>query len=1155
VAYSDYNTAVAADSPLAREEFSSGGTAAGSVPFVGCPRARTFNGTSDSVALSAGGDSYYASWTVEFWAKASAQTNNAAVVTSGSTDTWPTTYSLFYVGEVTPLATVRVYLRGDVQVPYEDDSLVGVWHHYVYTYASGTMKLYIDGVNVATSSGLDTSGVKNQLNPFIFYAGGKAGAQFYKGDLAQVLFYASGGGAALSATRVQAHYDAAMLAPPISLTAVRPTAVNYSGKNPTQAFLPISLTAALATQAYSAPLPALAFLPISLSAACPTLSNSAYLPSTAFLPFSLSAALADFTVYSASAPDLFLSPLPISLSVTETPLLSISAPWPSDPVLGLPVPPVATMSYEAFPPVTDRITLTAVTATQTYTAYTAAIRRNYDLEALSDYLEAQALDDPVYTAPSTGDDGPLPSFGHTVVPLNLSPTPVASADWSVEFWAKPTGGTASAVVGITRFTSVNDPHNYKRSLFLGDTSGGGTPRPTLYWQDSRLPSQVPSYDNDALLDRWSHYTVTYSRLLGRLRLYVDKVLWAESIVPAVNYLATTTVSFGQGAYDHNGVVGTFAGELSQFAFFTEELAYEQVQDHFDAAFAGNPGPPTDLEVSATAMVSTLARPTLSGPQLAPVSLVPTRPQYHAELERLFASSSWTLYEMDDGDTVPPVAGYGAKTYRGVTQPVSVYTESPLLDRSDMDIVTLDNHFSGDYTVSFWARPARGQLSNVPITLRTNYPGAPFPLIKLLSVFLHVGEEGQYYVELGTAMVRSDYDHGFAMSTLGGGEQGEVYVSTKLLGFHAASLLVYTPGEEDEFGDFSPGTYSWAADETQDGRYRAHLPEVHYEELHGVPPQRGRLQDLHDPSLKSTWHHYVFVVRRPDPNNHHLSTYVDGVLKFSGRMYPGDTTNRVVEDDTVQLVRTPITSVEIAAPDAGWRQVYPTEWDAGVSDVPALDPAPGPLGPFTAAGGFPAVVRTRLDWQGYKGAVSQLAIGGNALTSSEVSDPAGRPAHGPTAADGRARPHHPRGPQPSAPPRGALHPTSRRAARGARTSRSHRGHPPRGGGHGPADGDRSHNVIYPGETVRIAARAQAWDGEVRDDQQVEYCVADVLDPATGVYLLESAELSYDPFSQQFEGYWTAPEPGKYRVVVSLQGTDQTLTVESRVIHVSSLVAAT
>jgi hypothetical protein len=99
------------------------------------------------------------------------------------------------------------------------------------------------------------------------------------------------------------------------------------------------------------------------------------------------------------------------------------------------------------------------------------------------------------------------------------------------------------------------------------------------------------------------------------------------------------------------------------------------------------------------------------------------------------------------------------------------------------------------------------------------------------------------------------------------------------------------------------------------------------------------------------------------------------------------------------------------------------------------------------------------------------------------------------------------------------------------------------------------VIYPGETVRIAARAQAWDGEVRDDQQVEYCVADVLDPATGVYLLESAELSYDPFSQQFEGYWTAPEPGKYRVVVSLQGTDQTLTVESRVIHVSSLVAAT
>lgn len=87
----------------------------------------------------------------------------------------------------------------------------GKWHHVVVVFArvSGTT-VYVDRNNVRQTAGAASGDVSNAS---AYLVGGKAGTYpSFKGDIDEVAVY----GAALSATRVQAHYDRATIPPDIT---------------------------------------------------------------------------------------------------------------------------------------------------------------------------------------------------------------------------------------------------------------------------------------------------------------------------------------------------------------------------------------------------------------------------------------------------------------------------------------------------------------------------------------------------------------------------------------------------------------------------------------------------------------------------------------------------------------------------------------------------------------------------------------------------------------------------------------------------------------------------------------------------------------------------------------------------------------------------
>lgn len=79
----------------------------------------------------------------------------------------------------------------------------GNWHHLVYTQSGNAAKLYVDGVQRATATTAQSTFNFGSGTAYIGAAGGTT--ELYKGTLDEVAVYNT----ALSATRVQAHYDAA----------------------------------------------------------------------------------------------------------------------------------------------------------------------------------------------------------------------------------------------------------------------------------------------------------------------------------------------------------------------------------------------------------------------------------------------------------------------------------------------------------------------------------------------------------------------------------------------------------------------------------------------------------------------------------------------------------------------------------------------------------------------------------------------------------------------------------------------------------------------------------------------------------------------------------------------------------------------------------
>lgn len=254
MAYAEYSAEVVADSPIDRHEVDSGATP----PFTGF-KAKTYNGSSTRDALAALPTNSV--WSAEFWSKSIARTNSAAIGWGVSLGTWPSNTIILVSGEQSPEATVRCYWNG-TRVPQEQDSLIGSWHHIVFTSDGSALKLYIDGTLVQTgTSGPSFAGGYGWI--------GNSNDQWYLGDLSQVALYST----ALSAARVLAHWDAA----------------NSSGATP------ISLAGATATRTRDTPAPDVSIAPpgpITLSAVAAVRTRNAPAPGVSSPPRVLSAVAA-----------------------------------------------------------------------------------------------------------------------------------------------------------------------------------------------------------------------------------------------------------------------------------------------------------------------------------------------------------------------------------------------------------------------------------------------------------------------------------------------------------------------------------------------------------------------------------------------------------------------------------------------------------------------------------------------------------------------------------------------------------------------------------------------------------------------------------------------------------------------------------------------
>jgi hypothetical protein len=213
---SGYAAAVAADGPVSfwRLGEASGTSAADSVgtntgtylngvtlgaPGLTSDAATTgglFDGVNDSVSVpSATGLSPTGAVTVEAWVRPTAK---PAAGTFASVATKAESYSLQFNGPQLEFTTIRGTTRRRVQAP-ASAIVVGQTYHVVGTYDGAIQRLYVNGVQVASSA---FSGAVNANTKSLVLGSWDTVSEFMSGEIDDVAVYAP----ALTAAQVADHY-------------------------------------------------------------------------------------------------------------------------------------------------------------------------------------------------------------------------------------------------------------------------------------------------------------------------------------------------------------------------------------------------------------------------------------------------------------------------------------------------------------------------------------------------------------------------------------------------------------------------------------------------------------------------------------------------------------------------------------------------------------------------------------------------------------------------------------------------------------------------------------------------------------------------------------------------------------------------------------
>ena len=172
--------------------------------------AALFNGSGGHALLAASalGNSP-AEWTLEAWVKAAAQSNRFALALGRGTATNP----FIGIGSgITTTSALRINYRSDAgatQIGAEGGTAFdGAWHHLAYTFAAGTARGYVDGVEVVTVGPAVVLGAITLDRTAAGALVRTSAGLFLAGAIDEAAVYAT----ALSAARILAHYNAGVTA-------------------------------------------------------------------------------------------------------------------------------------------------------------------------------------------------------------------------------------------------------------------------------------------------------------------------------------------------------------------------------------------------------------------------------------------------------------------------------------------------------------------------------------------------------------------------------------------------------------------------------------------------------------------------------------------------------------------------------------------------------------------------------------------------------------------------------------------------------------------------------------------------------------------------------------------------------------------------------
>ena len=159
---------------------------------------------------------YNAARTVEGWFSTTSSTAGQAIAGYGQTST-DEAFIVSVSAQGIGVDGYNDYLQFPTPRPVDD----GNWHFIAVTYATGTVSVYLDGLEIGTAP---FSGVINTINGGSFSLAAFPNYNVFNGDLADVAVYSS----ALSAATIAAHFAAAGYSRP---TAAHSVNAFYGGSN------------------------------------------------------------------------------------------------------------------------------------------------------------------------------------------------------------------------------------------------------------------------------------------------------------------------------------------------------------------------------------------------------------------------------------------------------------------------------------------------------------------------------------------------------------------------------------------------------------------------------------------------------------------------------------------------------------------------------------------------------------------------------------------------------------------------------------------------------------------------------------------------------------------------------------------------------------